>query len=145
MLLINTKEEEEIRCISFSAEGTPQGAVKASEVMSSFCEESGMDGRLCMMLPLALEEMLVLLGEHCLKDGNYADIRIRKSDGGMLLWLRCGGKLFDPVECYKRQKAEKAEEELLAGDMLGMKMIVDNAESVTFRRTLGVNNLVIIL
>ena len=38
-----------------------------------------------------------------------------------------------------------SEEELMMDESLGMRMITEAAKSVTFRRTLGVNNLVVIL
>ncbi len=133
--------------ISFSVPGTDEGAVLASQRMNEFCEKEEIDMRIAMMLPLALEEMLVLIKEHCFLDDKdmYADVRILYSQEEVLLRIRCGGRIYDPVAEYKKRTENMSEEELLMDESLGMRMILEAAKSVTFRRTLGVNNLVIVL
>lgn len=141
------RRQEDERYISFSVPGSAEGAVTASARMSEFCEEQEMDPRYGMMLPLALEEMLVLVNDHCF-EGNasmYADVRILLSQDEVLLRIRCGGKLFDPIADYHKRTEGMSEEELLMDESLGIRMITEAAKSVTFRRTLGVNNLVVIL
>ncbi len=145
ILLLRHPEHE--RYVSFSVPGNAEGAVMASARMSQFCEEQEMDPRYGMMLPLALEEILVLLNEHCLNEdaGMYADVRILCNEDEVLLRIRCGGKIYDPIADYKERTRDMSEEDLLMDDSLGMHMITEAAKSVTFRRTLGVNNLVVIL
>ena len=145
ILLLRRQADE--RYISFSVPGSAEGAVTASERMSEFCEQQEMEPRYAMMLPLALEEMLVLVNEHCF-EGNeemYADVRILCSQAEVLLRIRCGGRIYDPVAEYQKRVQNMSEEELLMDESLGMRMITEAAKSVTFRRTLGVNNLVVIL
>ena len=98
------------------------------------------------MLPLAIEEMLVLVNEHCFEQNEkmYADVRIQISEEELLLRIRCGGKLFDPIADYRKRTEGMSEEELLMDESLGIRMVTQMAKSVTFRRTLGVNNLVVI-
>ena len=62
-----------------------------------------------------------------------------------MLRIRCGGKLFDPIADYRRRTVRMSGEELLMDESLGIRMITEAAKSVTVRRTLGVNNLVVIL
>lgn len=145
ILLLRDQEDEPY--ISFSVPGSVEGAVTASARMSEFCEEQELDPRYSMMLPLALEEMLVLVNEHCFEgnDTMYADVRILLSQKEVLLRIRCGGKLFDPIADYHKRTEGMSEEELLMDESLGIRMITEAAKSVTFRRTLGVNNLVVIL
>lgn len=145
ILLLRNQEDEPY--ISFSVPGSVEGAVTASTRMSEFCEEQELDPRYSMMLPLALEEMLVLVNEHCFEgnDTMYADVRILLSQEEVLLRIRCGGKLFDPIADYHKRTEGMSEEELLMDESLGIRMITEAAKSVTFRRTLGVNNLVVIL
>ena len=145
ILLLRRQADE--RYISFSVPGSAEGAVTASERMSEFCEQQEMEPRYAMMLPLALEEMLVLVNEHCF-EGNeemYADVRILCSQAEVLLRIRCGGRIYDPVAEYQKRVQNMSEEELMMDESLGMRMITEAAKSVTFRRTLGVNNLVVIL
>ena len=131
--------------ISFSVPGSAQGAVVASERMAEFCEQHELDPELSMMLPLAIEEMLVLVNEHCFENNDkmYADVRIVISAKELLLRIRCGGKLFDPIADYRKRTEGMSEEDLLMDESLGIRMITQAADSVTFRRTLGVNNLVV--
>lgn len=145
ILLLRRQEDENY--ISFSVPGSAEGAVMASARMSEFCEQQEMDPRYEMMLPLALEEMLVLVNEHCFEENEdmYADVRILCSKEEVLLRIRCGGRIYDPVAEYQKRVQNMSEEELLMDESLGMRMITEAAKSVTFRRTLGVNNLVVIL
>lgn len=146
MLLLEHRPEAD-RYISFSVPGSVDGAMTASVRMAEFCEQQEMDAQVSMMLPLAIEEMLVLVNEHCF-EGNetmFSDVRIFLSNDEVLLRIRCGGKLFDPIADYRRRTGQMSEEELLMDESLGIRMITEAAKSVTFRRTLGVNNLVVIL
>ena len=146
-LLLLPQITGEERHISFSVPGSMQGAVTASERMAEFCEnQEDLDTELSMMLPLAIEEMLVLVNEHCFEQNEkmYADVRIQISEEELLLRIRCGGKLFDPIADYRKRTEGMSEEELLMDESLGIRMVTQMAKSVTFRRTLGVNNLVVI-
>ena len=118
----------------------------ASERMAEFCEQNELDPSLAMMLPLAIEEMLVLVNEHCFEhnDKMYSDVRIVISNEELLLRIRCGGKLFDPIADYRKRTAGMSEEELLMDESLGIRMVTQMAKTVSFRRTLGVNNLIVI-
>lgn len=145
LLLIDESKNEGEVLLSFSVSGDKDGAVDASEKMAHFCDENEMEPRLSMMLPLALEELLVVLGEHCLAEdkNRYADVRIMIHKDGVLLRIRCGGVLFDPMEWYHKRKESMSKEELLADDTLGIRMIDEKAKSIMFKRTLGVNNLIV--
>ncbi|MBO5246148.1 MAG: hypothetical protein J6B28_02685 [Eubacterium sp.] len=146
-VLLLEYEASEGQYISFSVPGSAEGAVGASAKISEFCEQQELDMRYSMMLPLALEEMLVLVNEHCFEqdESMYADVRIMLSKEEVLLRIRCGGKLFDPIADYRKRTSGMSEEDLLMDESLGIRMITEAAKSVTFRRTLGVNNLVVIL
>lgn len=144
-MLLLPHNRGQVQYISFSVPGSAQGAVVASQRMAEFCEKQEMDPSLAMMLPLAIEEMLVLVNEHCFEHNEkmFADVRIQISEEELLLRIRCGGKLFDPIADYRRRIAGMSEEELLMDESLGIRMVTQMANSVTFRRTLGVNNLIV--
>ena len=146
MLLLPQNSGEE-QYISFSVPGSAEGAVIASERMAEFCEQHELDPALSMMLPLAIEEMLVLVSDHCFENNEkmYSDVRIMISDQELLLRIRCGGNLFDPISDYRKRTEGMNEEELLMDESLGIRMVTQMAKSVVFRRTLGVNNLIVTL
>ncbi len=133
--------------ISFSVENSAVGAVEASGRMAKFCEEHQLERKIQKFLPMALEELLVTINEHCMKDrsGEYIDVRIFLDEEGLLMRIRCGGVKFDPVAWYRKRSEEMSVEEMLMDDALGMKMVVRQAKSVVYQNTFGMNNLVVVL
>ena len=105
LLLLDEAGTDGERVLSFSVSGDKEGVVEASQKMEQFCEENDMNPRFSMMLPLAIEELLVVLGEHCLGNNRnrYADVRIMIYRDGVLMRIRCGGKMFDPMEWYRQR------------------------------------------
>ncbi|MBO4395395.1 MAG: hypothetical protein J5819_03510 [Eubacterium sp.] len=146
LLLLDDSLKVDERLLSFSVPGDKDGAVSASRMMEQFCEENDMNPRYAMSIPLALEELLVVMGEHCLGDdkNRFADVRIMIDEDGIVLRIRCGGKLFDPLKWYEDRQKTMSAEELLADDTLGIKLISEKADVIYFKRTLGVNNLIAI-
>lgn len=142
-LLLNTVYEHCGRYISFSVPGNPNAAAEAAEKLGAFCEENALDRRTSMMLSLSIEEMLVCICEHCFDKGAQPiDVRIFLMDDIVILRIRNNGSIFDPVSYYEK-KAEQAGGKILTDDSLGIGMIVRKADSVSFSRTFGVNNLTI--
>ena len=131
--------------ISFSVDNTVEGAVSASARMEEFFREKEVSSKYTMTLPMALEELLLIVNEHCLKDmpDQSIDVRIFIDNDDILLRIRCGGKVFDPVAWYRKRSATMSLEEMLMDESLGMKMIDQKAKSITFQNTFGVNNLVV--
>lgn len=148
MLLLDDRYEEEDRYLAFTVENTAFAAAEASEKITLFCKEKEMSSKISMTIGLAVEEMLLIIFEHCLSDraGQYADVRIMRVDGEIILHMRCAGRVFDPVAYYREKKAEAQRKgEVLEDDSLGIEMIVKQARDVTFSRTFGMNNLTILL
>ena len=148
MLLLDDRYEEEERYLAFTVENTAAAAADASEKITLFCKEKEMSSKISMTIGLAVEEMLLIIFEHCLSDqrGQYADVRIMRMDKEIILHMRCAGRLFDPITYYKEKKAEAMQRgEVLEDDSLGIEMIVKQAQDVTFSRTFGTNNLTILL
>ena len=146
LLLLDESEKEGERFVSLSVPGDKDGAVSASLAMEMFCEKNDIDPRLAMSLPLALEELLVVMAEHCLEEdeNKYADVRILIDAKGIVLRIRCGGKIFDPIKWYHDKKATMSKEELMFDDSLGIRLIDEKSKQIMFKRTLGVNNLIVI-
>lgn len=145
LLLISSKPNDNF--ISFSVEGNTEGALEASQRMADFCDENEISPKVKMVLSMALEELLIIVNEHCLKDRGeqYVDVRIFLDQDGLLLRIRCGGRVFDPVAWYKNRSRSMSVEEQLMDESLGMKMIAGQAKSVTFQNTFGMNNLIVVM
>ena len=146
LLLLDRRYEETDRYLAFSVENTPIEASNAAGKISAFCKEKKMSSKTTMTISLAVEEMLLIIFEHCLSDikKQYADVRIVRMGDKIILYMRCAGKLFDPITYYQRRKAE-AGDDLLIDDSLGIEMIVKQASDVMFSRTFGMNNLTILI
>lgn len=148
MLLLDDRYEEEDRYLAFTVENTASAAADASEKITLFCKEKAMPSRLSMTMGLVVEEMLMIIFEHCLSEqvGQYADVRIMRMDREIILHVRCAGRIFDPLSYYRERKAEaQSKGEVLEDDSLGIEMIVKQARDVIFSRTFGMNNLTILL
>ncbi len=147
-LLLDRRYKEPERYLAFSVENTAAAAADASGKVAAFCEKQHMSPKTAMTISLAVEELLLIVFQHCLHDREeqYADVRIIRMQDEIILYMRCAGKLFDPVAYYERRKAEAARRgEVLTDDSLGIEMIVKQAEKVLFGRTFGMNNLTILL
>lgn len=128
--------------ISFSVRNTLEDVMFASNKITDFCEDSGISQKKTMRVSLALEEMLTVIITNCMdqKKEQFIDIRIVKLGEDVLLRIRNSGKIFDPVRYYE----ENRDNEELAEQVLGIKLIAGTAKSIEFRETFGSNNLLIL-
>lgn len=146
LYLLDRTYEDKGKYLSFSVPNKVEEAVDASIKINAFCKENQLDGKTAMMLSLSLEEMLIIIFDHCFEDKEiqYVDIRIFVIPGTVVLRMRNGGKIFDPVLYYEKKK-EQAGSGVLTDDSLGIRLIVKKADQVSFNRTFGVNNLSIVI
>lgn len=146
LYLLDRTYEDKGKYLSFSVPNKIEEAVDASIKINAFCKENQLDGKTAMMLSLSLEEMLIIIFDHCFEDKEiqYVDIRIFVIPGTVVLRMRNGGKIFDPVLYYEKKK-EQAGSGVLTDDSLGIRLIVKKADQVSFNRTFGVNNLKIVI
>ena len=138
--LLDTSREGEGE-ISFSVRNTVDDIMFASNKITDFCESSGIAVKKTMQVSLAIEEMLTVIITYCMDNQKeqFIDIRIMKTGEDVLLRIRNAGKIFDPVRFYE----ENRDNEELADQVLGIKMIAGTAKSIEFRETFGMNNLMI--
>ncbi len=146
LYLLDRTYEDKGKYLSFSVPNKVEEAVDASIKINAFCKENQLDGKTAMMLSLSLEEMLIIIFDHCFEDKEiqYVDIRIFVIPGTVVLRMRNGGKIFDPFLYYEKKK-EQAGSGVLTDDSLGIRLIVKKADQVSFNRTFGVNNLSIVI
>ena len=133
--------------VSFSVNNTTDGAVEASRKMTEFCDEHNVDSKYRSFLSMALEELLIIIDEQCLKDvvNEFIDVRIYMDDDGLILRTRYGGSRFDPMAWYMDKCKNMSPEDMLMDDALGMKMIVGKSSDIYYQNTFGTNNLVVVL
>lgn len=128
--------------ITFSVKNDIGAVMEASNKITNFCKANGISIRKTTMVSLAIEEMLQVIIPKCIpSDGReyYIDIRICKFDDKVLMRIRNSGKIFDPTIYYEQNKTN----EKMAGELLGLRMIINAAKVVDFRKTFGINNLTI--
>ena len=133
--------------VSFSVDNTTEGAVEASRKMTEFCNEHNVDSKYKSFLSMALEELLIIIDEQCLKETaqDYIDVRIYMDEDGLILRARYGGIKFDPMAWYIDKCNTMSYEDMLLDDALGMKMIVGKSTDIYYQNTFGTNNLVVVL
>lgn len=138
--LLDTSQEGEGE-ISFSVKNRIDDVMFASQKITEFCEETGVNMKKTMQLSLALEEMLTVIISTCMdtEREQFVDIRIKKIGDDVLLRIRNAGKIFDLVRYYEENK----ENEELADNLLGIRIIAGSAKEIQFHDTFGTNNLMI--
>lgn len=137
LLLIDISAEHSGHYESFSAE---QGrAAEAAGSIGGFCKQNDLSAKTAMSISLAIEEMLVVIFDKSKPESANIRILIVESSDTIVLRVRNGGALFNPVDY-----AQKASEDE-ALDVLGVNMILKLAVSIDYRNTFGVNNTTIIL
>lgn len=139
VLLLDETLEREGKVIDFSVENSQEAVANASERIGTFCDSNDLTPKQSMAISLSIEEMLIILFEHCFKpeESATADIRVFSIQDEIGLRIRNAGKQFNPIAYYESQKED------LMGETLGIRMILKIAQSVKYQRTFGVNTLTI--
>jgi anti-sigma regulatory factor (Ser/Thr protein kinase) len=141
-LLLDNALIEHSRIIDFSVKNTLEEVSAASANISAFCQENRIPQKQTMYISLAIEEMVLMINEHSLKKERvqYTDLRVMIIPEGLIIMrIRNSGKYFNPVEYYCENKDSEAGFEKTMGIMMILKM----ARQVEYRKTFGVNNLII--
>jgi Na+-driven multidrug efflux pump/anti-sigma regulatory factor (Ser/Thr protein kinase) len=135
--LIDRKLERTGKFISLSIHNDPVDIVDRACGLIEFGEQNGLDNMTQTAISLSVEELLLLVREHALKDdeSKSIDARLLVSRDVVTLRLRYAGLRFNPFD-LPGQENEASE------DLLGLTMVMSLAET-EYKNTLGVNNLVI--
>lgn len=137
--LLEKKNEDERISLNFSTMIRNEDISFASEKLSDFCALRELPPRKCMLLSLALEELLVLIQSKVQEEKEkYADVRVYIKDDTTLLRIRYPGMHFNPIQYYEENPEQLS-------DSMGVGILVKSAESVEYSEVLGVNNLLIIV
>ena len=132
-LLMNNELEERGSVLNFSVNADPADICSASERISEFCGNNGMDTKTTMRVELAMEEVMTLItsvnGEEAAKTLSF-DLRAFSLDGITGIRIRYGGKEFNPF------RSDSEDEDLYMGITMLKKMVRS-----MYQRTFGVNTL----
>ncbi len=144
LLLLNRRDTDEGKFISFSVDANMDAVMESSDKISDFCESCDLNPKQSMTIGLALEEILVLMLKHIFegKNNGAVDVKIFVLDEKVTMRLRCGGKRFNPLEYYK-SNMEQPDGATDLGDSMGLNLILKMAKQVDYTTNLGMNNIVI--
>ncbi len=135
--LMDQTLEKAGRVINFSMVSDHEKICEASEKITDFCQENGMEDKQVMRVSLALEEMMTLITDINDPQRLLFDIRVYAVPGETGIRIRYNGKKFNPID-------SGAEED---DDMLymGMRMLQKLVKQVDYQDTFGMNTLLILL
>jgi anti-sigma regulatory factor (Ser/Thr protein kinase) len=140
-LLLDNALIEKSKIIDFSVKNTAEDVVFASGKISDFCEENAIPSNKIIHISLAIEEMLLMINEFSFHADHleYSDLRLMIMPENIVLRIRNSGKHFNPVEYYYNIKDTEAG----VDRTLGIGMILKIARTVEYRKSFGINNLII--
>ncbi|MCL2633112.1 MAG: MATE family efflux transporter [Oscillospiraceae bacterium] len=141
-LLLNQRLEKQGKYISLSVEGNVQKACEAAQKIGEFCEENSLSSEKVMLISLSIEEMITLIINNNKKKISSIAVRLFLLDDIIILRIRNTGVTFDAIKYYNENIADDIEKSL---DVIGLKYITENASTVFYRQTFGMNSLVVIL
>lgn len=137
IMLCNYKYEREGKAINFTIENNNESICRTCELISEFCNDNGLSIKETMKIQLAIEEALTLISqinenEHEQLDG--FDVRAFVQHNVSGLRIRYDGLDFNPFMGN-----------LDTSEYMGIKMISDLLETTIYKRTFGVNTLILLL
>ncbi len=146
-IMMLDKRREEGNYLSFSVSAEKGKASETSERIAHFCKENEIPENITLGIWLSLEEILSVMSEHCLHNekNKFLDVRIFKENEEILLRVRCGGEIFDPLNWYREKEKRLSKEELDEDSSLGIKLLMEYSKELNFFRTFGVNNLIAVI
>lgn len=148
VFLQDLRAEREGTFISFAVKTSTEAIIDSVEKIADFCRDNNLTKREIMLVRLSMEEMMMSIKEHCFDEGadETIDVRIlimrRLDDLMIVLRIRNGGRLFNPIDYYERLDED---DPMAMGDALGIAMISKAADSVHYKTTFGINNLTVII
>lgn len=113
--------------------------VALSMRIQSRAKEENFEDKSLNKIALAIEEMAGNVIKYAFKEGEnrWMDILIIQKKDGFILRLRDNGKMFDPLKYLYENKSEDFSEHM------GIYLVTKIADDVSYRRTIGLNNLII--
>ena len=136
-LLCKLHNEIDGKVLNFSVESDKEKICMACEKLADFCSMNGLSMKETMRLQLAIEEALVLItdiNKSVQESIDGFDIRAFAMEDISGLRIRYDGLDFNPFEGN-----------MDSTDYMGIKMVLDMLETTVYKRTFGVNTLILLL
>ena len=143
MLLLEEDQDSECRSYDLSIKNRLEDAVGLSEKTIDFLQSSGLAGKSCNRVGIAIEEMVANTIRYGYKKEkeNTIDIKIKVLADEIIISLRDDGDYFDPIKYHDTLKETGNEQTRLGG----ISMVYALAETVEYNRVLGLNNTRIVI
>ena len=141
-LLQNRAVEAEGRFMSFSVESGINKASEASVKTNDYCLKHGIPSKQSMLISMSVEEIVTLIINNNKTKNLSVSVRLVLFSDRIVLRIRNTGERFDVIEYYGSNIACDSEKSL---EVIGMKYIVQAARNIYYRRTFGVNSLVVVI
>ena len=124
--------------LELSAGNSMDEVIRACRSVYTFARERGIDGRLLSSLAICTEEIAGNVVRHAFTPGKsqYLDIVLLCRSDKLIIRMRDNGALFDPVT-FLRMHPDSGH--------LGILLAAGLADDMTYRRSVGLNNLTITL
>ena len=135
--LMDQTLEKAGRVINFSMISDNEKICEASERITDFCQENGMQTKQVMRVSLALEEMMTLITSINDPQRILFDIRVYAVPNEIGIRIRYNGKKFDPLA-----SGDGEDDDML---YMGMRMLQKLVKQVDYQDTFGMNTLLIVL
>lgn len=144
VLLLDERADRNGASIAFSVENKVEAISERVKTIVEFCEHNRLNPKETMLIRLSMEEMMISLAEHCFAPDVRAsmDVRVFVDPETIILRIRNGGRIFNPIDYYERME-QNDPLEFAMSDALGISMISKAASSVRYKSALGINNLTV--
>ena len=139
MMLPESLGGDEANRLDLSVGNDMKEVMEISSGIYKFGRGKEIDEHVLNQMSLCIEEMAGNIVQHAFKSGEkrWLDMVVVNKKDTILIQMRDNGKLFDPVNYCKEQIQENPEEHI------GIRMIQSIAQRFEYRRSIGLNNLVI--
>ncbi len=130
VLLLDDYLEREHKVLDFSIHGNGEDICNASEQLSGFCLENDMNPKMTIRLQLSIEELLTVI-RHKNPKAKSIDLRAFALPETTGIRVRCAGSEYDPFQ----------DEDIDDEAMMGIRMLQNMADKITYNHALGLNNI----
>ena len=148
ILLQDLHAEKDGTYISFAVKTNVEAIIDSVDKIADFCKQNELTKKEIMLVRLSMEELMMSIKDHCFDENadETMDVRIliikRFDDVMIVMRIRNGGKLFNPIDYYEKLQED---DPLAMGDALGIAMIIKAADAIHYKTTFGINNLTILI
>ncbi|MBR5225699.1 MAG: ATP-binding protein [Clostridia bacterium] len=138
MLLPGTFGGKPADRLELSAGNSLEDVVRVCRTIRAFAQEHSIEGRLLSSLIICIEELAGNVVRHAFIPGKsqYLDVVILCRSDRLIIRMRDNGALFDPIT-YLRTHPDDGH--------LGILLAAGLADDITYRRSVGLNNLTVTL